>query len=121
MHTVSDILSNIDAGILAHNMMENMFSYRIIFFVNEESNGTKHYIDTAYGNLRKSLENIIRGHLSVTNSVVIAAVTVRKNGESVSLLGRSYAFSLDGYFQKICEEKVENTNSNYGRRMAQWC
>jgi hypothetical protein len=121
MHTVSDILSNIDAGILAQNMMENMFSYRIIFFVNEESNGTKHYIDTTYGNLRKSLENIIREHLSVTNSVVIAAVTVRKNGESVSLLGRSYAFSLDGYFQKICEEKVENTNSSYGRRMAQWC
>ena len=106
MHTVSDILSNIDAGILAQNMMENMFSYRIIFFVNEESNGTKHYIDTTYGNLRKSLENIIREHLSVTNS---------------SLLGRSYAFSLDGYFQKICEEKVENTNSSYGRRMAQWC
>ena len=71
MYTVSDIIAEIDRGCLSHNMIEDRFSYRIIFFVNEGSSGTKHYIDTTYGDLRKSLENIIKGHLTVTNSVVI--------------------------------------------------
>lgn len=120
MFTISNILNDVDSGILAHNMMENMFSYRLVYFVNSVSENEKHYIDTRYGGLRQALENIIRGNLTTTNTVVLAAVTVRKNGEVISLLGRTYAFSLDGYFQKICEEKVESISSNYGRRIAQW-
>lgn len=37
MYTVSDILEDIDRGCMAHNMVENMFSYRIIFYVNGET------------------------------------------------------------------------------------
>lgn len=81
----------------------------------------KHYIDTRYDGFCQALKNIIRGNLTTTNTVVIAAIIIRKNGKNISLLSRSYGFSLDGYFQKICEEKVENINSNYGRRVAQWC
>lgn len=121
MHTVSNIITDIERGCLSNNMIEDRFSYRIVFFVNEESNGTKHYIDTTYDDLRISLENIIRGHLSVTNSIVIAAVTVKKNGEIISLLSRSYLFSLDGYFEQIVGRKEKEYKTvNYGRR-AQWC
>lgn len=118
MYTISDIISDIDRGCLSNNMVEDRFSYRIIFFVNENGKGTKRYIDTSYDDLRKSLESIIRGNLSVTNSIVIAAVTVKKNGEIISLLSRSYIFSLEEYFHQIygrCKSDSENRNITYGR------
>lgn len=118
MYTISDIMQDIDRGCLSHNMQEDRFSYRIIFYVNENGGGTKHYADTPYDGLRKSLENIIREHLSVTNSVVITAVTVRKNGQSICLQSRSYSFSLDGYFQHLTEgykDADKNRNIMYGR------
>jgi len=121
MHTISDILDDLNGGIAANNMIEDKFSYRIIYFVNENGTGKKYRVDTSYENLRQALENIIRGNLSTTNTIVLAAVTVRKNGEEVSLLGRAYAFSLDGYFQQICGEKEkEYISINNGRRRAQW-
>lgn len=70
MFTVSDIVADIDRGIMAYNMVENMFSYRIIYFVNENGKGIKRYIDTPYNGLRKELENIIRSNLSLTNSAL---------------------------------------------------
>ncbi len=121
MYTVSNILEDIQRGILAHNMVEKCFTYRIVYFINENRTGRKCYVDTQYGNLRWSLENIIRENLSTTNSIVISAVTVRKNGEIVSLLSRAYGFSLDGYFLEICGRKEkEYITANYGRR-ANWC
>ena len=122
MYTVSSIVEDVQRWILAHNMVETCFAYRIIYFVNENGNGRKMYVDTPYENLRRSLENIIRDNLSTTNSVVISAVTVWKNGEVVSLLSKSYGFSLDGYFRQIVGEKEkEYKNINYGRRCANWC
>lgn len=114
MFTISNIVEDIDRGILANNMVEDMFRYRIIFFVNEGNNGSKYYIDTAYNGLRKSLENIIRSNLSLTNSVVIAQTTALKNGKSVCLQSRSYSFSLDGYFKQINGECADR-NGNYNR------
>ena len=105
MHTVSDIVTDVQRGIAAHNMVESCFSYRIVYFVNENGKGTKCYVDTSYAGLRMALENIIKENLSTTNTVVVAAVTVWKNGEVASLLSRSYGFNLSEYFQKICEEK----------------
>lgn len=119
MFTVTDIVDDVNRGITANNMVENYFLYRLVYFINENGKGRKCYVDTLYENLRQSLENIIRRNLSVTNTIVISAVTVRKNGEAVSLLNRAYGFSLDGYFQMICEEKRENINSTYRRRQAQ--
>ena len=101
MFTISNILMDIDRGIMANNMVETEFSYRVVFFVREGNRSSKHYIDTAYDDLRETLDSIIRDYLSLTNSVVIAAVTVRKNGKSVCLQSRSYGFSLDEYFRKI--------------------
>lgn len=122
MFTVTNILVDVDCGILANNMVETCFSYRIVYFVNENGNGRKCYVDSPYKNLRQTLENIIRGNLSTTNSIVISAVTTRKNGETVSLLSRAYGFGLSGYFQQICGEKEkEHISSNYGRRKMQWC
>ena len=111
MYTVSDIIRDIDRGCLANNMVEDMFQYRIIFFVNEGNKGYKHYIDTPYDGLRRTLENIIRGYLSVTNNLVIAETTVLKNGKSVCLQSRSYSFSLDGYFRQI-SGGYQNRNKN---------
>jgi hypothetical protein len=66
--------------------------------------------------LRRSLENIIRNNLSVTNNLVIAETTVLKNGKSVCLQSRSYSFSLDGYFKQINGEyKGRNGIAGYGR------
>lgn len=122
MVTVSDILQDVDRGILANNMVENMFSYRVVYFINENGIGKKFYIDTLYGGLRTAMVKIIRNNLSTTNSVVVSAVTARKNGEVVFLLSRPYGFSLDGYFQQIVgEREKDNVNSNCRRRRANWC
>lgn len=118
MFTVSDIIKDIDRGCMANNMVEDKFSYRIIFFVNEGNKGSKHYIDTMYGELRKCLEDIIREHLSLTNCVVIANTTVRKDGKSVCLQSRSYGFSLDEYFRQVngeCGDNGKRGNIMYGR------
>lgn len=122
MYTVSSIVEDVDRGILANNMIENYFSYRIVYFVNENGKGTKFCVDTSYVGLRTVLENIIRENLSTTNNIVLAAITTRRNGKIVSLLSRSYPFSLSEYFQKICESKEkDNINSYYTRRKVQWC
>lgn len=122
MYTVSDVLSDVSRGILANNMVETEFSYRLIYFINENRKGEKHYIDTRYDGLRETLENIIRGNLTTTNNIVLATVTVRKNGKNVSLLSRAYGFNLNEYFQKLYGEKEkEHIGYNYGRKMVQWC
>lgn len=111
MVTISDIIQDISRGCIANNMQEDRFSYRIIFFVNEDGSSSKHYIDTPYDGIRRSLENIIRSNLSVTNNLVIAETTVLKNGKSVCLQSKSYPFSLDGYFRQI-SGGYQNRNKN---------
>lgn len=97
---------------MANNMVEDKFSYRIVFFVKDGNRSEKHYADTTYDGLRKSLESIVRNHLSLTNSVVIAETTVLKGGRCVRLQSRPYSFSLDEYFRRI---KGECKNGNvYG-------
>lgn len=116
MYTVSDIITDINRGCAANNMVEDRFSYRIVFFINEGNKGSKHYLDTIYSGLRKSLENIIRNYLSLTNNVVIAETTALKNGKCVCLQSRSYSFSLDGYFKQISGEYGDNNrNGKYSR------
>lgn len=120
MYTISDILTDINRGITANNMTEDCFSYRVVFFVRDGNGSSKHYADTMYGSLRETLENIVKENLSLTNSVVIAAVTVRKDGRSVCLQSRSYGFSLDGYFRQINGECGGGRCGNvmYGRYAA---
>lgn len=101
MVTISDIIADIDRGCVINNMVETEFSYRIVYFINTRNGSEKHYIDTLYDGLRAALENIIRGNLTTTNNIVIATVTTRKSGETVSLLSRSYSFSLSEYFRQI--------------------
>lgn len=101
MVTISNILEDIDRGCAANNMIEDKFSYRVVFFVRDSNRSSKHYMDTAYDGLRETLESIVKDYLSLTNSVVIAAVTVRKDGQSICLQSRSYGFSLDEYFRQI--------------------
>ena len=118
MYTVSDIISDINRGCMANNMIEEMFSYRIIFYVNDGNIGQKHYLDTSYEDLRKSLENIVRNNLSLTNNLVIAKTTVLKNGKCVCLQSRSYSFSLEHYFKRISGENrddVRGENIAYRR------
>lgn len=117
MYTVSDILQDIDRGCLAHNMVEDKFSYRIIFYVNDGNKSEKHYTETSYSGLRKELENIIRGHLSLTNSIVVSNTTALKDGKCVRLQGRAYSFSLDEYFRRIkgeCKSGNRNGDIMYG-------
>lgn len=118
MFTISDIITDIDRGCMANNMVEDKFSYRIIFFVNESKRSSKHYVDTTYGDLRGALENIIRENLSLTNSIVIAETTVLKDGKCVRLQSRSYAFSLNEYFERIggeCGSSGRRGNMVFGR------
>lgn len=121
MFTISDIIADIDRGCMANNMIEECFSYRIVYFINENGKGTKYYTDTLYGGLRKALENIIRNNLSVTNNVVIAQITARKDERCVYLQSRSYSFSLDGYFRQISGENKDSIRNGavmYGRYTA---
>ena len=48
MNTISDILMDIDRGCLANNMIEDCFTYRIVYFVNEGNNGKKYYLDSSF-------------------------------------------------------------------------
>lgn len=122
MITISDILLNVERGCLVHNMAENEFSYRIMFCVHNGNKRTRKYVDTSYANLRNTLENIIRGNLTITNTVMVENVTVRKDGKSVCLLNRSYSFCLDGYFEQIIgKREKEYKTANYGRRRLNWC
>lgn len=118
MYTVSDIIADINRGCTANNMVEDRFSYRIVFFVNGGKSSSRHYIDTSYNGLRKALESIIRENLSLTNCVVIAETTALKHGKCVFLQKRAYSFSLDGYFKQIsgeCRNSGRNGNARYGR------
>lgn len=101
MYTISNILQDISRGCALNNLNENAFSYRIIYYTNEHGTGIKHYANCRYEDLRKTIENIIRGNLSLTNSVSIAQTNVRKNGSCVCLQSKSYLFSLEEYFQTI--------------------
>ena len=118
MYTVSDIIADINRGCTANNMVEDRFSYRIVFFVNGGNSSSRHYIDTSYNGLRKALESIIRENLSLTNCVVIAETTALKHGKCVFLQKRAYSFSLDGDFKQIsgeCRNSGRNGNARYGR------
>lgn len=116
MFTISDILADIDRGCAVNNMVEDGFSYRIVYFVNENRTGKKYHVDTPYENLRQSLENIIKGNLTTTNTVVISAVTALKFGKCVSLLDRAYGFSLNEYFRQVCRG-CDNSNGNGNRNI----
>lgn len=116
MYTISDILKDVDRGCMVNNLNEDCFSYRIVFFVNGRNKSTKHYIDTGYYGLRKSLEIIIRENLSLTNSVTIAAITVLKNRKCIFLQSRSYSFNLDEYFRYLNGE-YRDSNNRYGNTM----
>ena len=115
MYTISDILMDIDRGCLANNMIEDRFTYRIVYFDNEGNNGKKFYIDSLYRDLRKSLESIIRGNLTLTNNIVIAETTVLKRGKCTCLLSKSYSFSLEEYFKRIKGDYSRNRNNLYSR------
>ncbi len=118
MHTISSILMDIDRGCLANNMVENKFSYRIVYLVNESNSSFKYSIDTPYSGLREALENIIRNNLSLTNSVVISEIIVQKDEDLISLQSGPYSFSLGGYFRQIkgeCRDKKNNKNIMYSR------
>lgn len=125
MYTISDVLKDIDRGCMVHNLNEDCFSYRIVFFINDKNRSTKHYIDTGYYGLRESLETIIRENLSLTNSVIIAAVTVLKNRKSISLQSRAYSFNLDEYFRYINGEYRSSNNKYrnimYRKKVGDWC
>lgn len=115
MNTISDILMDIDRDCLANNMIEDCFTYRIVYFANEGNNGKKYYLDSSYRDLRKSLESIIRGNLTLTNNVVIAETTVLKRGKCTCLQSRSYSFSLEEYFKRIKGECNSSRNNQYCR------
>ncbi len=101
MYTISNMLEDIRRKTTANNMIETYFVYRLIYFVNFGSKSEKHYVDTQYDGLRSALESIIRENLTTTNTVVIAAITVKKNREIVSLLSKAYKFSLEEYFRQL--------------------
>lgn len=115
MYTVSDIIADIERGCIANNMIEEMFSYRIIFYVNEGNRGRKYYMDSRFAELRNALESIVRNNLSLTNNLVIAETTVLMNGRCVHLQSKSYSFSLDQYFKQISGEGNRNKGTAYGR------
>lgn len=120
MITISDILGDIQRGILAHNMNEDKFTYRITYFVYEDGKSIKHCVDTSYNGLRNAMVSIIRKNLSVTNSIIISAVTVRKDGKSVYLLNRKYSFNLEEYFQQVLGNGQKRNERVAYRKCKMW-
>jgi hypothetical protein len=121
MYTISNIIEDIRRGCARNNLNEDCFTYRIIYYVNENGTGTKHYSDSTYNDLRRTLENIIRGNISLTNNISIAQTTIRKNERCICLQSRSYSFDLSEYFRTICIKKEKYyIDNNYGREKVQW-
>ncbi len=128
MYTVTDILQDTQRGCALYNMVEDKFSYRLVYFINERNGkSTKHYHDSTYNGLRKALENIIRGNLTTTNTIVLADVTTRKSGKTVSLLSRSYGYCLNEYFDRVTERHKDGNKKRstiymepYRKRCANW-
>lgn len=115
MFTISDIIADIDRSCAINNMNEDKFKYRIVFFANDRNRSSKNYIDTTYSGLRKTLENIIKNNLTLTNCVVVTQTTVWKSGKCVCLLNRSYGFCLNDYFKQINGEYRESRSRyNHG-------
>mgnify|MGYP006906629158 CR=1 FL=1 len=114
MFTITDIVSDIERHCAVNNLNEDSFSYRIVFYTNEDGIRTKHYIDSAYDDLRKNLESIIRNNLSLTNIVMVAQTTVLKNGRCIFLQSRPYGFNLNEYFRQIYG-KSRKKKALYGR------
>lgn len=119
MHTISDIVADVERHCAIYNMIEDKFTYRLVYFINAQNGNEKRCLDTTYSSLSASLENIIKENLRTTNSIVLAAITALKDRECISLLSRSYGFSLDGYFQWL-NGKRGYMNNNYGRKRSQW-
>lgn len=117
LYTISHIIEDINRGCAIHNMVEDSFLYRVVYYVNEKDTGRKHCIDTTYGNLRKSLESIIRENLSLQNTVVIAQTTIRKDGQCICLQSRSYRFCMEEYFRHLTG-KSKKGSITYGRYAA---
>ena len=128
MYTVTDILQDTQRGCALYNMVEDKFSYRLVYFINERNGkSTKHYHDSTYNGLRKALENIIRGNLTTTNTIVLADVTTRKSGKTVSLLSRSYGYCLNEYFDRVTERHKDGNKKRstiymepYRKRCSNW-
>lgn len=119
MFTISDVLQDISRGCALNNLNENAFSYRIIYYTNEHDVGTKHYANCRYGDLRKTLETIVKNNLSLENTLVFAQTTIWKDRVCVCLQSRSYGFSLDEYFCQIYgKSKKRNTIYNRYARAA---
>lgn len=117
MNTISDIVADVNRHCMVNNMVEDRFSYRLVYFINTGKRSRKYYIDTQYDGLRGALENIVRGNLTTANTVVVAAVTTLKDGKCVSLLGRAYGFSLNEYFKQLTgryRDGSKNRNVMYG-------
>lgn len=111
MFTISDILQDISRGCAANNLNEDCFSYRIVFFVNEENTSKKYCVNSSYGDLRQTLESIVRGNLSLENNLVFAQTTVLRDRKCVCLQSRSYGFSLEGYFCQIYGKGKKRNNA----------
>ncbi len=118
MFTISSILQDINRHCAIYNMLEDKFTYRLVYFINAQNGNEKHCIEARFDGLKAALEGIVRGNLTTKNNVVIAAITARKDGEIVSLLSRSYPFSLNEYFQWITGKR-KNRNNTYNNRYAQ--
>lgn len=117
MYTISHIIEDINRGCAVHNMVEDLFSYRIVYYIHEKGIGRKHCVDTTYGNLRKTLENIVRENLSLQNTVVVAQTTTRKDRECIRLQSQPYNFSLEGYFTQLTG-KSKKGSTTYRRYAA---
>ena len=115
MFTISDIMADISRGCAVNNMVEDRFSYRLVYFINTGKRSEKHFIDVSYGSLRKALETIVKGNLTTTNTVVVAAVTALKDRKCVSLLSRAYGFSLEEYFRQLTGKRKNRNNTFYNR------
>lgn len=118
MYTIADIIADINRGCAKNNMLEDKFSYRVIFYINEDGKGIKRYIDTKYNDLRGTLESVIRKYLTLTNCVVISEIKVWKDGKCICLQSKPYSFSLDEYFNRLtgkCKAGNRKRNTTYGR------
>jgi len=118
MFTISSIIEDIDRHCMVNNMVEDRFLYRVVYFINTGKRSEKHFIDVSYGSLRKALETIVKGNLTTTNTVVVAAVTALKDRKCVSLLSRAYGFSLEEYFRQLTGKR-KNRNNTYSNGYAQ--
>ena len=111
MLTIKEIISDVERGCLANNIVEEKFLYHISYCIKRGEVRKKQYCTADFRGMQQAIAEIIKKNLTLENDIVITDISTNKGAEKIRLLRRSYPFSLEKYFE-IIEGRANNGKIN---------